>query len=145
MLCKLKYVGIKRDDLLNIYKLFIRSVCEYCSVVYHTSLTIKQTKKIELVQSTSLKIILEKDYIDYESALQLCDLDSLHDRRQSRMMSFAVKCVNDKFNKSIFPLNTNKHNKDIFQVNFARTNKYFNSAVPQCQRILNQLAKDEQK
>ena len=143
MLCKLKYVGIKREDLLTIYKLFIRSVSEYCSVVFHTSLTIKQSKKIELIQSTSLKVILDSDYCDYESALQLCNLNTLSERRQVRLERFAVKCVKDKFNKNIFPLNNNIHNKDSFQVNFARTNKYLISAVPQCQRLLNKLAKDD--
>ena len=58
MLSRLKYAGISRDDLLLIYKLFIRSTAEYCSVVFHSALSQEQTKKIELIQSTSLKIIL---------------------------------------------------------------------------------------
>ena len=58
VLNKLKYAGIKESDLLTIYKLFIRSVCEYCSVVYHTSLTQELIDKLEAIQSTALKIIL---------------------------------------------------------------------------------------
>ena len=46
MLSQLKYAGISREDLLTIYKLFIRSVTEYCSVVFHSSLTQKQEQKI---------------------------------------------------------------------------------------------------
>ena len=38
-LSKLKYVGIKTEDLLTIYDLYIRSLAEYCSVVWHKSLT----------------------------------------------------------------------------------------------------------
>ena len=38
MLTKLKYVGVKTKDLIDIYVLFIRSVVEYCSVVWHSSL-----------------------------------------------------------------------------------------------------------
>ena len=129
----------------KIYKLFIRSVPEYCSVVFHTSLTNKQTKKMELIQSTCLKIILDSEYTCYETALQLCNLDSLSERRQARMEKFAVKCVKDKFNKHIFPANNNPHNKDSFHVNFARTNRYLNSTVPQCQRLLNMIAKDDNK
>ena len=49
MLSKLKYAGINQNDLITIYKLFIRSVAEYCSSVYHTSLTQQQVKKIELI------------------------------------------------------------------------------------------------
>ena len=39
MLSKLKYAGISVTDLLIIYKLFIRSIVEYCSTVFHTALT----------------------------------------------------------------------------------------------------------
>ena len=137
MLTKLKYAGIRRNDLLDIYKLFIRSVAEYCSVVFHTSLTQKQCKKIESIQSTSLKIILGDDYINYENSLKITSLSSLYNRRSERMTKFAIRCVQDKFNKHIFPLNENPKNKEVYKVNFARTNKYYKSAVPQCQRILN--------
>ena len=137
ILSKLKFVGIKREDLLDIYKLFIRSLTEYCSVVFHTSLTQKQTKKIELIQSTCLQIILGNEYQDYDSALKICNMSSLQERRNNRMLKFSLKCTRDKYNCKIFPLNTNPHNREIFEVNFARTNKYLKSAVPQCQRILN--------
>ena len=137
MLSRLKYAGISRDDLLSIYKLFIRSTAEYCSVVFHGALTQEQTKKIELIQSTSLKIILGSEYFNYESSLKICSLDTLFKRRNDRMLKFAVKCTQDKFNKKVFPLNSNPKNKDHFIVNFARTNKYLKSTVPQCQRLLN--------
>ena len=137
MLSRLKYAGIPREDLLLIYKLFIRSTAEYCSVVFHSALTQEQTKKIELIQSTSLKIILGCEYLNYESALKICSLDTLYQRRSDRMLNFAIKCTQDKFNKKLFPLNVNPKNKDHFLVNFARTNKYLNSTVPQCQRLLN--------
>ena len=39
MITKLKYVGVSREDLLDVYTLFVRSLIEYCSVVWHPSLT----------------------------------------------------------------------------------------------------------
>jgi hypothetical protein len=39
LITKLKYVGVKTKDLIDIYKLFIRSLLEYCSVAFHSSLT----------------------------------------------------------------------------------------------------------
>ena len=33
MITKLKYAGVGKEDLLNIYTLYIRSLLEYCSVV----------------------------------------------------------------------------------------------------------------
>lgn len=46
MLTKLKYTGVKTQDLIEIYSLFIRSRAEYMSVVWHSSLTTEQAKKI---------------------------------------------------------------------------------------------------
>ena len=40
MLTKLKYAGVRIEDLLDIYILFIQSVTEYCAVVFHSALTI---------------------------------------------------------------------------------------------------------
>ena len=142
MLSRLRYAGITKDDLLTIYKLFIRSTVEYCSVAFHSALTQEQTRKIELIQKTSLKIILGSEYDSYESALSSCSLDTLFKRRSERMLKFSIKCTQDKFNKKIFPCNTNTKNKEHFIVNFARTNKYLKSAVPQCQRLLNATAKE---
>ena len=47
MLTKLKYVGTSRENLLDIYKLYIRGVLEYCSVVWHSTLTVQQETDIE--------------------------------------------------------------------------------------------------
>ena len=63
ILNKLKYAGIKDTDLVIIYKLFIRSVCEYSNVVFHSSLTQELSLKIEAIKKTALKIILADKYI----------------------------------------------------------------------------------
>ena len=59
MLSKSKYVGTKQNDLLTIYKLFIRCLVEYCSVVWHSSLTEQQSNDIEKIQAVSLKVIYD--------------------------------------------------------------------------------------
>ena len=58
MLTKLKYAGISAIEIINIYTLYIRSVLEYCSVVWHSTLTEDQNQAIERLQKTCLKIIL---------------------------------------------------------------------------------------
>ena len=58
MLTKLKYVGVAIEDLIEVYVLYIRSLAEYCSVVFHSSLTIEQSNKHKRIQKTALKIIL---------------------------------------------------------------------------------------
>ena len=55
MLTKLKYAGLLRKKLINIYCLFIRSSAEYCLVVWQANLTQAQTNTIERLQVVSLK------------------------------------------------------------------------------------------
>ena len=137
ILNKLKYAGINEMDLLTIYKLFIRSVCEYCSAVFHTSLTQELDNKLEAIQKTALKVILAEKYTDYKSALKYFSLDTLFERRQNHMLKFAIRCTNDSHNRKIFPKNNNLRGNEVYHVNFARTSQYQLSAVPQCQRMLN--------
>ena len=143
MITKLKYVGVKTEDLIDIYILFIRSVTEYCSVAFHSSLTLEQCNKLETIQRTALKVILGEMYINYSSALEMCGLETLYDRRQKRCLDFALKSVKHSRNSKMFPLNQIEHGheireKETFKVNFARTEKYRKSAIPYCQRLLNE-------
>ena len=81
---------MKRDDLLDIYILFIRSVTEYCAVVFHSSLTQEDSRKLEQIQKTCLKVILGTDYSDYTSALEKCNLQTLAERREKRCLDFLL-------------------------------------------------------
>ena len=105
MITKLKYVGVSKQDLLDIYILFIRSVIEYCSVSFHSSLTQDQTDKLERIKKTCLKVILGEEYEDYESALRISNLDTLSDRRLKRCLDFSLKYLEHPKNKRIFPRN----------------------------------------
>ena len=144
MLSKLKYIGLPIEDLIKIYILFIRSLTEYCSVVFHGSLTQELTRKIEQIQKTCLKVILSENYVSYEAALEMSGLETLHDRRESRCLSFAQKCVKNTENRKMFPTNDvptyNVRQTEKYVVNFARTNTYFKSAIPFCQRKLNEAS-----
>ena len=141
MLSKLKYTGVNRTDLLDIYKLFIRSRAEYMSVVWHSSLTAAQSHKIENIQKTSLKIILADSFTDYESGLEISGLSTLALRREARCLAFAKRCLTNKQTQHFFPLNPdnpqNLRNPEKYQVNFSHTENYRNSTVPFCQRLLN--------
>ena len=144
MLTKLKYVGIGRDDLLTIYKLFIRSCLEYCSVVFHSSLTQKQIKIIENVQKVSLRVILGSDYEDYQSSLIKCNVLSLFDRREKRISDFTKRALKHPKHKQLFPLShaytLNNHSlrkSEKYKVNFAYTRAYKRSFVPYAQEKLN--------
>jgi hypothetical protein len=142
MITKLKYVGVNIDDLLDIYILYIRSITEYCSVVFRSSLTTELSSKLERIQKTCLRVILAEMYVDYPSALEMCGLETLSARRQKRCLDFALKCVSHPRNSRIFPINRNipvceVRKPEYYQVNFARTSTYRDSTVPYCQRLLN--------
>ena len=143
MITKLKYVGVPTEDLLDIYILFIRSCTEYCAVAFHSSLTQDQTIQLERIQKVCLKVILDVNYVDYDSALEMCGLESLFSRREKRCLDFALKCTKHPINKRLFPLNQNQaennkvRSREKYDVTFARTGAYKNSAIPYCQRLLN--------
>ena len=152
MLTKLKYAGVSRSDLIHIYKMFICSKLEYCVVPMHSSLSSRQEAALERVQQVSLKIILKEEYTSYQEALEICSLKTLSSRRQQRCLKFSLKCLGHPQNYRIFPQNPNQHNplqtrkREPFKVNFAHTERYRKSAIPYCQRLLNQhMAEEEER
>ena len=129
------------EEMVNIYVLFIRSVVEYSSVVWNSSITADECSCIERVQKTALRIILNEDYLDYASALQISGLETLKDRRTKLSLNFAKKCLKNERNKDLFPINikninTRPHEK--FYVTPARSERLAKSAIPYLQRLLNQ-------
>ena len=114
VLSKLKYAGISTEDLITIYILFIRSLTEYCSVVFHASLTQNQSDKIKAIQATSLKVILDVNYVSYSASLEMCSLERLSTRRSRRQLSFAKRCLTNDFTKGLFPKNENGRIEKFF-------------------------------
>ena len=94
-----------------------------------------------LLQINIIIIIIGDEYESYPSALESCGLETLHARRESRCLNFALKCVKHPVNSRLFPLNeapvNNLRKTEKFVVNFARTSAYQNSAIPHCQKLLN--------
>ena len=118
---------------------------QFTSVVFHTSLTQDQADKLEAIQSTALKIILAQKFTDYSSALTHFSIETLSERRNKHMLKFSIKCTQDTHNHKMFPKNENVRGKDTFHVNFARTSQYLHSAVPQCQRLLNNTTNNKKQ
>jgi hypothetical protein len=142
MLSRLKYLGVSTEDLLELYCLHIRSLTEYCSTAFHSTLSLRLENKLEAIQKTCLRVILDVMFVDYNSALEMCGLRTLQSRRESRSLLFAVKCTRHSTQKSMFPLNPTHdthlvRKREKFLVNKARTHSYFQSTIPYLQRRLN--------
>ena len=141
-MAKLKYVGVSTEHLIELYCMHIRSLTEYCSTVFHSSLTQNLSKKIEAIQKTCLRVILGVMYVEYTAALEMCGLESLHTRREHRSLKFAIKCITHPTNSELFPLNPSKdthlvRNREHFKVTFCHTEKYKKSTIPTLQCKLN--------
>ena len=118
-------------------------------MAYHSSLTEDQANKLERCQAVALRIILQDEYLSYESALITAGLEKLSLRRQARCLDFSLKCIGHPENKRFFPRNPNIgstteiREREQFIVNFARTRQYKESAIPFCQRLLNSYCREK--
>ena len=123
--------------------MFIRSKLDSSSVVWHNSLTEKDVNSLERIQKASVKIILKNSYKDYESALEMLNLDTLNERRRKQCLKFAKDCLKHKQMKEMFPINERnnqiqtRHNEK-FKMTKANTERYRQSAIPFFQRLLNE-------
>lgn len=152
MLTKLRYVGVPREDLIHIYILYVRSLLEYCSVVWHSTLTAEQGNNLERVQKLCLKIILGEEYCGYDDALEKCGLERLSDRRENKCLNFGLKSLLHPIHSEMFPINpqvlANPHytrNSEHFVVNMAKSDSYRDSAIPYMQRMLNQYVNNQKR
>ena len=132
---KLYEFDVPTYDLVNIYTLYVRSILEFNCCVWHFSITLEESSDIERVQKNSLRLILKEQYISYENALRLTNLQSLHTRRTILCKRFAVKCTKNPRTSNMFPPDKSRHSNK-YKVNFARHDRLLYSAIPQMQRIL---------
>ena len=128
-------------ELLNIYILYIRSLVEQSSVVWHSSITQDECLEIERVQKIALRIIMGQNYVTYENALCITGIMTLKERRDHLSARFAAKCAKSEKSRHMFPLNGlnvfNTRHHEAYFVTPARTKRLANSAIPTMQRILN--------
>ena len=75
MLTKLKYSASSKEDLIHIYKQFFSGKVEFSSVVWHSSLTERQSRSIERCQPVALRIILGEIYTSYEADCEMTALE----------------------------------------------------------------------
>ena len=141
ILHKLVSFGVNREDLKEIYILYIRSVLELNCPVWHFSLTDEENTSLERIQKIACRLILKSDYQDYQQALRELNLETLNERRTLLSVNFAKKCCKHPTASSMFPqrsphVYSTRHFEKYF-VQPARTARLRNSAIPQMQRALN--------
>ena len=76
-----KFVN-NNQDLVYLYKTFVRSSLEFSAVVWNSSLSQVNIYDIERVQKSAMKIILKQNYKDYKTVLKELNLEQLSERRE---------------------------------------------------------------
>ena len=134
--------GFSSADLLRVYKSTIVPIHDYCSVVYHSSLTQHQSDVLERLQAQALKCIYGYDY-SYRALLQMTGLSTLKVRRENRCDKFTLKCSVDRRFSGWFPLNPNPRDvrqRPMYKEYRARTNRLYNSPLFDLRRRLNRMS-----
>ena len=142
MLHKFSKLTKNKLHLMHIFKSQVRGNLEYCSTLWHSSLTESDCNDIERVQKAAMKVILGTRYQGYEEALKFMKIDSLRERRLKIALRFAKKSVRHKNVSPLFPLSENGHsmitrNPAKYVVRVSNTERMKRSAVPFLQRLLN--------
>ena len=150
MLHKFSKFTKNKSHLMHIFKSQVRGSLEYCSSVWHSSLTESDCNDIERVQKAAMKVIMGTRYQGYEEALRFMKIDSLRQRRLKMALRFAKKSVRHVNFSSVFPLHNNDHsmmtrNPVKYVVKCSKTERMKRSAVPFLQRLLNEDNEKQKK
>ena len=135
----LHHRGFSQDDLLKVYKSTILPCHDYCSSVFHSSLTLSQTVVLERLQAKALKAIYGFDP-SYRELVELSGLTTLRARREARELAFARKCASSERFKGWFPTRVavrNTREQMIYEEKYARTHRCYNSPLFSMRRRLN--------
>ena len=129
-------------DLKDIYLTFVRSVVEQSAVVWHSSLTVKNSVDLERIQKAAVRVIMGKNYSSYKNGLKELKLETLKNRRELLCIRFAKNCLKNQKMKNMFPLKKNKHTmkkryERKYQTRKIKTTRLKKSSIPYMTKLLN--------
>ena len=141
ILHRLYSFNIQDADMVNIYMLYIRSILEQSCQVWHHSISEEEITNLERVQKVACRVILQDRYSSYDEALEILNLETHREIRNSLCLKFAKRCLKHEKAKQLFLLNTmedkNTRDRETYKVQYARTSRLKDSAIPQLQIMLN--------
>ena len=135
----LHHRGFSEADLLKVYKSTILPCHDYCSNVFHSSLTLSQSVVLERLQAKALKAIYGFDP-SYTELVEKAGLTTLRARRQQRELAFARKCASSERFGTWFPTRiAARETRDglVYEEKYARTHRCYNSPIFSMRRRLN--------
>ena len=135
----LHHNGFSQEELLKVYKAVILPCHDYCSTVYHSSLTLSQTVVLERLQAKALKAIYGFEP-SYRELVEKAGITTLRARREARELSFARKCASSPRFSRWFPRNEAARDTRTqleYREFFARCVRCYNSPMYSMRRRLN--------
>ena len=138
ILRRMKKSKLDTEILLDTYTKEIRTILELAVPVWHSGLTLKQTRDIERIQKTALYIILEESYLDYDVACTLLGIEPLNLRRDQLCLKFAKKDVK-KENSLFTKTENNGRTRQNNPVKEPKCNsiRFFKSRILYLSKLLN--------
>ena len=135
-LCHLHHNGFSQEELLRVYKTTILPCHDYCSNIFHSSLTMSQTIVLERLQAKALKVIYGYDP-SYRELMERANLTTLRASRDERELMFAQKYANSVTFAKWFPRKlacSTMGDRTPYQEPFARC---YNSPIFSMRRMFN--------
>ena len=97
---------------------------------------------LERIQKIVLKIILDRNFVDYDTACKSMSTSTLQFRRRQLALTFALRCLQNKQHKHLFKQRTSTYYKlrniKSFELPHCYSQRYFSSPVPAMTRLLNE-------
>ena len=136
--------GFDYDIVLDVYCKEIRSVLEYCCVVYGHGLSQELDKQLEAVQALVLRLVARHLEISL-SYIELCivfDIEPLCLRRQSQIDTFIRRTLKNPKYADMFSVKWGRDTKGsrTYQEYKCYTDRMFRSPLVELTRRLNQLS-----
>ena len=141
LLLRFRDMGASTEQLLTLWHQKGRSILEFASPVFFSSLTIEQNDSIESCQRKAFAIIPESKYESYEAALKNLQQEHLSVRREAAAIKFAQKCLDNPKHSDMFPRNPpvkySIRNRKPFKEYDCSTDRMYKSSLPTITRLLN--------
>ena len=144
-LIHLRKAGIKGFHLYRLYTVLVRPVLEANGVVFHSMLTVGQSKELEKLQKHVLRLCFGP-FTCYRTCLDSLGLTSLQDRRREAIRKFTAKVLarDDCFARKWFvrrpEVGTDLRRRRPYVEKKARTEKYMRSPLLYLQKQANDLS-----
>ena len=137
-----KEFGATYKELVHLWIVFCRSLLDQSCVVWHGNLTQENTEDLERTQKTFAKLVLGKNYRNYEDALIRLNLYSLSKRRTELCLKFSKSGLRNNTLRDLLQRKKKRHTMKIrksekHNIEFTNTDRYGRSSIPYMQTLLN--------